>query len=158
MWLALNAKGRGRIPFAATLTVVSMWVLTGCAIPRWPIRDSVTSPFGLRWEGVVPDIHRGIDIRAQEGTPVRTMDSGRVRFAGWMNGYGNVVWIDHSGGVISIYAHLSDIGVTVGSPVETEDLIGASGSTGTVSGPHLHFEVWKRGRQIDNVRYLGGFP
>jgi murein DD-endopeptidase MepM/ murein hydrolase activator NlpD len=158
MRLAVNATDRGRIPLAVTLAAVSMWALTGCAIPRWPIRDSVTSPFGLRWESVVPGVHRGVDIRAPEGTPVRTMNSGRVRFAGWMNGYGNVVWIDHPGGVISVYAHLSDIGVRVGSPIETGEFIGASGSTGTVSGPHLHFEVWKRGRQIDPVRYLGGFP
>jgi len=86
------------------------------------------------------------------------MGAGRVRFTGWMNGYGNVVWIDHAGGVLSVYAHLSNIDVAAGRPIGAGELVGASGSTGTVSGPHLHFEVWKRGRQIDPVRYLGGFP
>ena len=141
-----------------TMAVIFGTTLAGCAIPRWPIRDSVTSPFGIRWDGVLPGVHRGVDIRAEEGTPVRTMGAGRVRFTGWMNGYGNVVWIDHAGGVLSVYAHLSNIDVAAGRPIGAGELVGASGSTGTVSGPHLHFEVWKRGRQIDPVRYLGGFP
>ena len=141
-----------------TMAVIFGTTLAGCAIPRWPIRDSVTSPFGIRWDGVLPGVHRGVDIRAEEGTPVRTMGAGRVRFTGWMNGYGNVVWIDHAGGVLSVYAHLSNVDVAAGQPIGAGELVGASGSTGTVSGPHLHFEVWKRGRQIDPVRYLGGFP
>ena len=141
-----------------TMAVIFGTTIAGCAIPRWPVRDSVTSPFGIRWDGVLPGVHRGVDIRAEEGTPVRTMGAGRVRFTGWMNGYGNVVWIDHAGGVLSVYAHLSNIDVAAGRPIGAGELVGASGSTGTVSGPHLHFEVWKRGRQIDPVRYLGGFP
>ncbi len=131
---------------------------SGCTLPRWPVRDAVTSPFGVRWDGLLPNLHRGVDIRAAEGTPVRTMAPGRVRFAGWMNGYGNVVWIDHAGEVISVYAHLSDIDVSRGQGLEEDELIGVSGSTGTVSGPHLHFEIWKAGRQIDPVGYLGGPP
>jgi murein DD-endopeptidase MepM/ murein hydrolase activator NlpD len=75
-----------------------------------------------------------------------------------MNGYGNVVWVDHSGGIISLYAHLSRIDVVAGAPLERDALIGLSGSTGSVSGPHLHFEVWKKDRQVDPVRYLGGPP
>ena len=86
------------------------------------------------------------------------MAAGRVRFAGWMDGYGNVVWIDHPGNLISVYAHLSDIDVLLGHAVERGDQIGVSGSTGTTSGPHLHFEVWKNGRQVDPVAFLGGLP
>ena len=130
----------------------------GCMVPRWPVQDMLTSPFGLRWDGILPDLHAGVDIRATEGTPVRTMAEGRVRYAGWMDGYGNVVWVDHAGGVTSVYAHLSDIEVTVGSAVGANDLVGMSGSTGLVTGPHLHFEVWKAGRQVDPVSYLGGRP
>lgn len=132
--------------------------VSGCALPRWPIQSAVTSPFGLRWDGLLPSVHRGVDLRAPEGTPVRAMAAGRVRFAGWMDGYGNVVWIDHRGGVISVYAHLSDVDVVIGGTVERGDLVGVSGSTGTVSGPHLHFEIWKNGRQVDPVRFLGGPP
>jgi len=86
------------------------------------------------------------------------MAAGRIRFSGWMNGYGNVVWLDHPGGVISLYAHLSRIDVVTGGSVERDALIGLSGSTGSVTGPHLHFEVWKEGRQVDPVPYLGGPP
>jgi murein DD-endopeptidase MepM/ murein hydrolase activator NlpD len=95
---------------------------------------------------------------AAEGTPVHAMAAGRVRYSGWMSGYGNVVWIDHAGGVISLYAHLSRIDVLEGTPVGAQEVIGVSGSTGTTTGPHLHFEIWKRGRQVDPVRYLGGGP
>ena len=130
----------------------------GCALPRWPVESAVTSPFGVRWEGILPNVHRGVDLRAPEGTPVRSMAEGRVRYAGWMNGYGNVVWVDHPGGVISLYAHLSRIDVEAGRPVAHEGQIGLSGSTGSVSGPHLHFEVWNDGRQVDPVPYLGGPP
>ncbi len=151
-------RGWWPAPRTVFLTLLIMPTLAGCAVPRWPVRDMMTSPFGMRWDGRHPDVHRGVDIRAVEGTPVRTMAAGRVRFAGWMNGYGNVVWIDHPGRVISVYAHLSDIDLPVGRSVENGELVGVSGSTGTVSGPHLHFEVWKGGRQVDPVVYLGGRP
>lgn len=138
--------------------LVLLAALPGCSLPRWPVDDVVTSPFGLRWQSFLPSVHGGVDIRAAEGTPVRAMASGRVRFAGWMDGYGNVVWIDHPGDVISVYAHLSDIDVLPGGTVEDGELVGVSGSTGSVSGPHLHFEVWKNGRQVDPIAYLGGPP
>ena len=147
-----------RVWLAFLFLFMTFPILSGCAVPRWPLRDTMMSPFGVRWEGLLPDIHGGVDIRAAEGTPVRTMAAGRVRYAGWMNGYGNVVWIDHPGEVISVYAHLSDMDVPEGRTVASGDLVGMSGSTGTVTGPHLHFEVWKGGRQVDPVAYLGGRP
>jgi murein DD-endopeptidase MepM/ murein hydrolase activator NlpD len=75
-----------------------------------------------------------------------------------MNGYGNVVWIDHPRSVISVYAHLSEILVSPGASVGEGEVVGRSGSTGTVSGPHLHFEVWKAGRPVDPIAYLGARP
>ena len=145
---------------SAALVLVCLVALGtgGCILPRWPVEDVLTSPFGLRWNGIVPDLHGGVDIRAAEGTPVRTMAAGRVRYAGWMDGYGNVVWVDHSGGVTSVYAHLSDIDVTAGSTVRSGELLGLSGSTGLVDGPHLHFEIWKSGRRVDPVSFMGGRP
>jgi murein DD-endopeptidase MepM/ murein hydrolase activator NlpD len=148
------AAARAALLLAASVSCAA----SGCALPRWPIESTVTSPFGLRWDGLLPSVHRGVDLRAPEGTPVRAMAAGRVRFAGWMDGYGNVVWIDHPGKLISVYAHLSDIDVLVGRPVDRGAQIGISGSTGTTSGPHLHFEVWKNGRQVDPVAFLGGLP
>jgi murein DD-endopeptidase MepM/ murein hydrolase activator NlpD len=133
-------------------------VLTGCMFPRVPVDSQVTSPFGIRWDGLIPRIHRGVDLRAPEGTPVRTMAAGRVRYAGWMSGYGNVVWVDHPRDVISVYAHLSQIHVATGAAIARGELVGLSGSTGDVTGPHLHFEVWKSGRPVDPIPFLGRRP
>ena len=129
-----------------------------CAIPRWPVDAPMTSPYGLRFRGILPEIHRGVDLSVPTGTEVRTMTSGRVTYAGWMNGFGNVVWIDHGGRVVSIYAHLSEIRVTQGQRVGGRDVIGLSGASGDVSAPHLHFEVWRWGREVDPVPLLGGRP
>jgi murein DD-endopeptidase MepM/ murein hydrolase activator NlpD len=118
----------------------------------------LTSPFGLRSRGIVPELHRGVDITAAMGTEVRAMTGGRVRFAGAQGGYGSVVWIDHGGQVLTVYAHLSRLLVTAGQPVRGGDLVGLSGSTGNAGAPHLHFEVWRWGRQVDPVPLLGGFP
>ncbi len=118
----------------------------------------MTSPFGVRWSGYLPAVHRGVDIRAPEGTPVRSIAPGRIRYAGWMGGYGNVVWVDHRRDVISVYAHLSEIYVTQGQTLAGREVVGLSGSTGNVTGPHLHLEIWKNGRPVDPVNFLGRRP
>jgi murein DD-endopeptidase MepM/ murein hydrolase activator NlpD len=99
-----------------------------------------------------------VDIQVPEGTQVLAMAEGRVRFAGTMSGYGKVIWIDHPGEVISVYAHLSAIRVARGDPVRGRQTIGLSGSSGNAAGPHLHFEIWRHGREVDPVPFLGGFP
>jgi len=132
--------------------------LSGCYLPRWPVDATPTSGFGLRFMGLRPDIHRGVDLDVPTGTPVRAMAGGRIRFAGTMSGFGSVIWIDHSGGMLSIYAHLSQIGVTAGQSVRAGDPIGLSGATGQVTAPHLHFEVWRWGRPVDPVPVLGSKP
>lgn len=142
------------LPFLA----VALTALGGCAIPRWPVAGSVTSPFGLRWRGLLPEIHRGVDILVPVGTPVHPMAPGRVRFAGEMRGYGSVVWIDHGGDVLSVYAHLSRIEVREGQTVGRDTVLGLSGSSGNAEAPLLHFEVWRWGRPSDPVALLGGFP
>jgi murein DD-endopeptidase MepM/ murein hydrolase activator NlpD len=130
----------------------------GCHLPRWPVDASLTSGFGLRFMGARPDIHRGVDLDVPAGTPVSTMADGRIRFAGVMSGFGNVVWIDHAGGILSIYAHLSDIRVRDGQNVDAGELIGLSGASGDVTAAHLHFEVWRWGRPVDPIAVLGGKP
>jgi murein DD-endopeptidase MepM/ murein hydrolase activator NlpD len=129
-----------------------------CAIPRWPVEGPVSSDFGLRFGGVLPDLHRGIDISVPTGTEVRAMAPGTVRFAGVQEGYGNVVWLDHGGDVLTVYAHLSEVRVTRGEAVAARSVIGLSGATGNATAPHLHFEVWRWGREQDPVPLLGGFP
>ena len=130
----------------------------GCALPRWPVEGPMTSAFGVRWSGLLPGIHRGVDIGVPEGTEVHTMAPGRVRFAGTMAGYGNVVWMDHGGAVLTIYAHLSRLMVQTGDVVGSRAVIGLSGATGEATGPHLHFEVWRWGGERDPVQLLGRRP
>ncbi|NJD10820.1 MAG: M23 family metallopeptidase [Gemmatimonadetes bacterium] len=139
----------------ALLLVSGAW---GCALPRWPVAGVLTSPFGLRLRGWRPDLHEGVDIAAPEGTPVRALRGGTVTFAGVQGGYGNVVYIQHGGGVISVYGHLSRIAVTRGARVANGEVIGAVGRTGDASGAHLHLEVWRGRRAEDPVPLLGGFP
>lgn len=116
----------------------------------------MTSSFGLRFQGLRPTVHRGVDLAAPEGTQVRAMAPGRVRFAGVQRGFGNVVWVDHGGEVLTVYAHLSVIQVRTGDEVQGHSVIGLSGSSGDASGAHLHFEVWRWGREVDPVPLLGG--
>jgi murein DD-endopeptidase MepM/ murein hydrolase activator NlpD len=141
---------------------VLAWALvvgaTGCHLPRWPVDASLTSGFGLRFMGARPDVHRGVDLNVPTGTPVEAMADGTVRFAGVMRGFGNVVQIDHAGGIESVYAHLSVIQVHDGQRLRAGDLIGLSGATGDVTAPHLHFEVWRWGRPVDPIPVLGGKP
>ncbi|MGM0669723.1 MAG: M23 family metallopeptidase, partial [Gemmatimonadota bacterium] len=89
---------------------------------------------------------------------VRAMVRGRVRFAGTQRGYGRVVWLDHPGDVLTVYAHLSAVLVQAGQEVKGGQVIALSGQSGRATGPHLHFEVWRWGREVDPVPFLGGFP
>lgn len=132
--------------------------ITGCAIPRWPVEGRLTSAYGLRFRGASPDIHRGVDISVPEGTPVKAMKDGRVRFTGVMDGFGKVIWLEHGGDILTVYAHLSRVLVSEGERVRGEQVIAESGSTGNVTAAHLHFEVWRNGREVDPVQMLGGPP
>lgn len=131
--------------------------LQGCQTPRWPVEGALRSPFGIRPHGGV-DLHRGVDLEAAIGTPVRPVLPGRVRFAGSMSGYGNVIWIDHGEDLITVYGHLSEIGVEVLQEVSRDTVIGLTGQSGNATGPHLHLEVWRWGREVDPVDFLGRPP
>lgn len=119
---------------------------------------SLTSPFGMRRDGLSFRVHRGVDIGVPEGSPVRAMAPGVVEFAGTMSGYGRVVVVDHGSGVRTVYAHLSDIRVSKGDALSGRPVIGLSGSSGRSTGAHLHFEVLRGGRAEDPVPLLGSFP
>lgn len=142
----------------ALWVTVGVLAVAGCSVPRWPVDAPMTSAFGLRFSGILPGTHRGVDLDVPHGTPVRAMADAQVRFAGVMSGFGNVVWLDHGGDVLSVYGHLSAIHVAAGSLVEGGSVIGLSGATGDATGPHLHFEVWRWGRPVDPVPLLGGKP
>lgn len=149
---------RSRRRAAAVLAGLLGVTLSACHLPRWPVEAPLTSGFGLRFLGVRPDIHRGVDLGVPTGTRVFAMAGGTVRFAGTMSGFGNVIWIDHANGFTSIYAHLSVIDIQTDQRVDAGDPIGASGASGSVTAPHLHFEVWRWGRPVDPITVLGGRP
>jgi hypothetical protein len=116
-----------------------------------PIRLGVTDRFGPRGSR----FHTGIDYPASHGAAVSSARSGRIRFAGWHNGgYGKLVVIRHGSGVFTWYAHLSRIDVRRGQRVSGGARIGAVGSTGFSTGPHLHFEVRYRGAATDPLTAL----
>lgn len=128
---------------------------TACSIPRWPVSAPVTSPYGLRFLGWRPDFHYGVDLGVPAGTPVAAMKSGTVVFAGTMSGYGTVIILQHSPNLRTVYAHLSELNVRKGDEVEGRQVIGKSGQSGSASGPHLHFEIVRFGRQEDPFDWLG---
>jgi septal ring factor EnvC (AmiA/AmiB activator) len=119
----------------------------------WPVSGPVTSPFGYRCLAGVCRLHSGIDIGVPIGTPVHAAAAGRVIFAGVMDGYGNIVVIDHGNGMATAYAHLSAI-YAGGGTVSQGQVIAASGCTGHCFGPHLHFEVRINGNPVDPMGYL----
>ena len=116
----------------------------------WPVSGPVTSPFGWRWGRM----HEGIDIATGYGTPIGAAAGGTVIYCGWMGGYGNLVVIDHGGGLATAYGHQSAIAVGCGQYVGRGQTIGYVGSTGHSTGPHLHFEVRINGSPVDPLGYL----
>ncbi|TDP62723.1 M23 family metallopeptidase [Roseateles toxinivorans] len=111
----------------------------------------VTSGFAMRFHPILQKwrAHLGTDFGAPTGTPVRTVGDGAVEFAGWQNGFGNVVHIRHAGDRTTVYAHLSRIDVKKGQRVEQGQRVGAVGATGWATGPHLHFEFRVNGQHQD---------
>jgi len=116
----------------------------------WPLHGALGSPFGPRWNR----FHEGIDIAADEGDPIGASLAGRVVFAGWNDGFGQLVTIAHHHGVVTMYAHLSRIEVQVGQHMAAGEEIGLVGHTGDATGPHLHFEVRLRGASVNPLTGL----
>lgn len=114
---------------------------------RWPLLGRVTSDFGPRNQRH----HDGIDITATPGTPVEAAGAGTVVRAEWWFDYGRLVEIAHPDGRMTRYAHLDTFAVKPGDVVETAAVIGTVGSTGRVTGPHLHFELIENGEPIDPI-------
>jgi murein DD-endopeptidase MepM/ murein hydrolase activator NlpD len=125
-------------------------VVSGSGQLSWPVSGPVTSPFGVRWGRM----HEGIDIAVGTGTPVHAAAAGTVIYAGWMEGYGNLVVIDHGNGLSTAYGHNSSLASSVGQSVSAGQVIAYSGSTGHSTGPHVHFEVRLNGAPVDPLGYL----
>ena len=116
----------------------------------WPVRGTLTSPYGLRWGR----LHAGLDIAAPAGTPVVASAYGQVVYAGSMGGFGLLVVIQHPGGISTAYAHNSSLAVSVGQSVGQGQTIAGVGCTGSCSGNHVHFEVRVGGAPVDPMAYL----
>ncbi|MGV8905975.1 MAG: murein hydrolase activator EnvC family protein [Acetobacterium sp.] len=119
----------------------------------WPCGGSITSPFGPRTDPYTGN-HQGVDIGASTGTSVLAMGNAQVLSAGWNGGYGNCVIIDMGNGMQAYYGHLSSISVSAGQTVNQGDLLGAVGSTGNSTGPHLHFGVISGGGFVNPLGYF----
>jgi len=122
----------------------------------WPVEGRLMGGFGERTDPFSGEgaMHTGVDISAPPGTPVRTTADGIVTFAGWYSGYGQLVVVDHGGGYETYYAHLSRFTVVDGQEVRRGEQIGAVGSTGRVTAPHLHYEVRIGGNPVNPHQYL----
>lgn len=127
---------------------------------QWPVPSCtlITSRFGYR---VAPTTgastyHGGLDIGAGMGVSIVAAGAGDVIYAGANGGYGNCVMIDHGNGVVTVYAHMSSIGVSYGQYVTAGQYVGAVGSTGVSTGPHCHFEIRINGAQTDPAAYFSG--
>lgn len=122
----------------------------------WPVSGPITSPFGMRMHPVYgrPILHAGIDIAAAQGTTIAAAADGRVIVAGYQGDCGNMVALDHHGGLSTIYCHMSQIFVGVGQDVQRGQAIGAVGMTGDATGPHVHFQVMENGHPVDPMSFL----
>lgn len=122
--------------------------------PVLPAR--VTSPFGPRLHPILGELrlHAGVDYDIGAGSPVLAAGAGAIAWSAPRGGYGNLVVIDHGNGLATLYAHLARSDVRIGQPVKAGDRLGAVGSTGLSTGPHLHFEVRAKGLPVDPLRYL----
>ena len=123
----------------------------------WPVIGTLESGFGGRrnpFGGSGYEFHSGQDIEAPPGAPVVAGASGQVSFVGWQNGYGQLVVVDHGGGLTTRYGHLSHIDTELGRSVLRGELLGRVGSTGRSTGPHLHYEVRINDQPVNPVQYL----
>ncbi len=123
-----------------------------------PVTARMSSDFGARVHPVTgaKSFHEGVDLAATKGSDVAASGAGVVVRASSAGSYGNIVVVDHGGGLETRYAHLDSMSVKVGQQVAAGDIVGCVGETGRVTGPHLHFEVRRDGKPIDPKREIGG--
>jgi murein DD-endopeptidase MepM/ murein hydrolase activator NlpD len=134
---------------------------------RYEARPATSSPaikvgslFGYRRDPFTrrARFHSGVDIKAKTGDPVGSSQAGIVQFAAWYHGYGNLVIVDHGGGVTTYYAHLSSFRLGVGDRVERGTVVGYAGSTGRATSPHLHYELRIDGNAINPFQQVALDP
>ena len=155
-------KGAGALPAGASAPNIDGEFLfhkstkvtgaaVGAAADATNVAPEVSSGFGVRHDPLngTQRFHTGIDVAAQEGSPILAAASGIVRSAGKRGGYGNAVEIDNGNGISTLYGHASAVAVKEGDSVKAGEPVAFVGHTGRATGPHLHFEVRKDGKPID---------
>lgn len=150
--VATRALSSG-IRSASTLTD---WVHLADAPTLWPIMGRVTSSFGERTDPLdgEGEFHRGIDIAAPSGTAIHATGDGVVAFAGWVNGYGREVTLNHGQNITTLYAHMASMVVVPGETVTRGQVIGYVGLSGRSTGAHLHYEVRIHDAPVNPHRYM----
>jgi murein DD-endopeptidase MepM/ murein hydrolase activator NlpD len=145
-------------PLASPASLAGSQSSGSAGADRWvsPLHGRVTSDFGMRTHPITGKykLHNGTDVAGTAGAPIRAASSGVVIEAEWEAGNGNTVTIDHGDGVITRYAHASRMLVEPGDRVGAGDVVARVGSTGLATGPHLHFEVHRRGTALDPEVWL----
>lgn len=160
--IALLVETRDLVARLTTRADALLALLPAPAIPDLtvlttsPVPDVESSGFGWRMHPILHynKFHSGTDFKADRGTPVYAAGTGVVAFAGVRSGYGKLVMIDHGGGVLTRYAHLSAIDVKPGATIAASARLGRVGATGRATGPHLHFEVRLDDRPVDPTMAL----
>lgn len=127
--------------------------INGVYIAVVPVQGNVTSRYGAR-ESIRDHSHKGIDIAAKTGTPIKAAADGKIKYADTMSGYGNLIIIDHGNGITTYYGHCSKLYKKEGQTVKAGDVIAAVGTTGRTTGSHLHFEIRKNGVYVNPAKYL----
>lgn len=135
---------------------LSDWIAATTAPSLWPVTGPITGSFGERIDPFNGEgaFHAGIDISSHYGQPVIAPSDGTVTFAGFYNGYGRMLEIDHGNGVTTRYGHLSGFAVTDGQTVKRGQVIAYVGLTGRSTGPHLHYEVRIHDTPVNPHKYL----
>ncbi len=145
-----SSRGRGGTPPSEPV-MADAAVLQSASAFLWPTRGVITSRFGWR---LYRQHHDGVDLASPHGAPIHATRDGIVSFAGWDGGYGQVVRLDHGGGLTTVYGHASALLVAAGERVKRGQMIARVGCTGACTGSHVHFEVRINGIAVNPLQYL----
>lgn len=155
----INAEAAKISAYIKKLSTKTVQYVGGDMLWPAPGNFKISSAYGYRIHPIFKTrrFHSGIDIHANQGDSIAAANGGTVIYAGWRNGYGNTVILDHGGGITTLYAHIMNRGILVkeGQKVTGGDIIAKVGSTGWSTGPHLHFEYRKNGDTQNPVPHFG---
>ena len=121
-----------------------------------PVKGEIISKYGplRKGEYQLSSFQKGIDIKVDRGEPIKSVFKGKVKFAKWLNGYGNVLIIDHGDNYYTLYAHVEEFFKQEGSKVKTGEIIAIAGDTGSIKGSCLHFELRHRGIPVNPIKWF----